>query len=180
MEYISSDLHFGHKNILKFCPATRPFENIDQMDEAMITEWNASVRPEDTVYILGDISYREPSHTAKIFSRLNGKKILIAGNHDEKALKQKIFRDCFEEIHNYLEIQRDKRKIVMFHYPIAEWNQMHRGSIHFYGHLHGNPSGLEPYRAVDVGMDATGKVVIKLEDAIEHALTGKIKEHHGD
>jgi calcineurin-like phosphoesterase family protein len=180
MEHITSDLHFGHQNILKFCPATRPFENIDEMDEAMIAEWNASVRPDDIVYILGDISYREPSHTAKIFARLNGKKILIAGNHDEKALKQKCFRDCFEEIHNYLEIKRDKRKIVMFHYPIAEWNQMHRGSIHFYGHLHGNPSGLEGFRALDVGMDATGKVVVKLEDAINKALEGRIKQHHGD
>jgi calcineurin-like phosphoesterase family protein len=150
------------------------------MDEAMIAAWNKAVESDDTVYILGDISYREPSHTAKIFDHLHGKKILVAGNHDEKHLKQQCFRDCFSEIHNYLEITRNKRKIVMFHYPILEWNQMHRGAIHFYGHLHGNPSGLEPYRALDVGMDATGEVVSSLERMIEKAMKGEIKQHHGD
>jgi len=178
--FITSDLHFGHKNILKFCAKTRPYASIDEMDEAMIREWNTSVDFDDTVYILGDISYREPSHTARIFDRLQGTKILISGNHDEKALKDKFFRNCFKEIHNYLEITVDKRKIVMFHYPIAEWNAMHRGSLHFYGHLHGSTSGLEEFRAVDVGFDATGQVVVPLEWAINKALKGKIKAHHGD
>lgn len=180
MEHITSDLHFGHQNILKFCQRTRPFSDINEMDEYMIKEWNRAVHTSDTVYILGDVSYREPSHTRKIFDRLNGTKILVAGNHDEKHLKQQCFRDCFSEIHNYLEIRRNKRKIVMFHYPISEWNAMHRGSVHFYGHLHGNRSGLEAYRAVDVGMDATGRVVSSLERMIEIAMKGEIKKHHGD
>ena len=179
-EFITSDLHFGHKNILKFCPKTRPFHSVDEMDEFMIKEWNRIVPGDGTVYILGDVSYREPIHTAKIFGRLNGKKILIRGNHDDKALKSSFFTECFEEIHSYLEITRNKTKIIMFHYPICEWNAMHRGSVHFYGHLHGSRSGLEEFRAVDVGMDATGKVVTRLEDALNHALTGKIKPHHGD
>lgn len=180
MEHITSDLHFGHQNILKFCPKTRPFSSVDEMDECMIKEWNRSVHTSDTTFILGDVSYREPSRTAAIFNRLNGKKILIAGNHDEKHLKQQCFRDCFIEIHNYLEIQRNKRKIVLFHYPILEWNGMHRGSIHFYGHLHGNPSGLEGSRALDVGMDATGRVVNPLDKMIERAMKGEIRKHHGD
>lgn len=179
MIYISSDIHFGHQNILKFCPKTRPYSSIDEMDEAIIRDWNRVVTPSDLTYLLGDISYREPSHTAKIFSRLNGKKILIAGNHDEKHLKHKVFRDCFEEIHNYLELRVNKRKVVLFHYPIAEWNGMHRGSIHLYGHLHGSPSGLEEFRARDAGIDATGKVVVPLEDLVNDAITGKIKSHHG-
>lgn len=177
-EFIGSDLHFGHKNILKFCPKTRPFASTDEMDQAMVSQWNETVSPEDTTYLLGDISYHEPSRTASILNRLNGKKILIIGNHDDKAMKSHFFVDCFVETHQYLEITRDKRKIVMFHYPIAEWNAMHRGSLHFHGHLHGGRSGLEEFRAVDVGMDAVGKVVIPLEDAIRKALKGRIKSHH--
>ena len=178
MIYISSDIHFGHQSILKFCPKTRPYSSIDEMDEAIIRDWNRVVTPRDLTYLLGDISFREPSRTAKIFSRLNGKKILIAGNHDEKHLKHKIFRDCFEEIHNYLELRVNKQKIVLFHYPIAEWNGMYRGAVHLHGHLHGNPSGLEEFRARDAGMDATGKVVVTIEGLVNDALTGKIKSHH--
>jgi calcineurin-like phosphoesterase family protein len=66
----------------------------------------------------------------------------------------------------------------MFHYPIAEFDQMHRGAVHFHGHLHGGKSGLERYRVLDVGMDATGMIAISMEEAIAKALKGKIKGHH--
>jgi calcineurin-like phosphoesterase family protein len=66
----------------------------------------------------------------------------------------------------------------MFHYPIAEWNQMHRGAVHFHGHLHGTPSGIENYRALDVGMDSTNYIVVEMEDAIKRAMRGEIKKGH--
>ena len=55
---------------------------------------------------------------------------------------------------------------------------MHRGAVHFHGHMHGGHSGLENYRALDVGMDATGAIAITMERAIAQALKGRIKEHH--
>jgi hypothetical protein len=66
----------------------------------------------------------------------------------------------------------------MFHYPIAEFNQQHRGAVHFHGHLHGNPSGIEEYRVLDVGMDSTGWIVLEMDDAVRRALKGEIKGHH--
>ena len=66
----------------------------------------------------------------------------------------------------------------MFHYPIAEWDQMHRGALHFHGHLHGGANGLEKYRALDVGMDATGEIVITLDRAIRMIKDKEIKGHH--
>ena len=66
----------------------------------------------------------------------------------------------------------------MFHYPIAEWDQMHRGSIHLHGHLHGGISGMEEYRCRDMGMDAIGRIAVTMEDAIRDAMTGKVKGHH--
>jgi hypothetical protein len=66
----------------------------------------------------------------------------------------------------------------MFHYPIHEWDQMHRGAVHFYGHVHGGHTGLERYRARDVAFDATGCVVSNFDYMITDALKGEIRAHH--
>jgi calcineurin-like phosphoesterase family protein len=178
--WLTADLHFGHKNIMKFCPVTRARFNddVDYMNNAMVEEWNAKVDPNDTVYILGDVAFMSGSDAGRLMKRLNGKKILIAGNHDRKTLLDETFRSAFVEIHTYLDINYDGHKIVMFHYPIAEWDQMHRGSLHFHGHLHGGTSGLEPYRVLDVAMDATGEIVISMEHAINKIKDNVIKGHH--
>ena len=178
--FITSDLHFGHANIMKFCPITRArFRNdVSYMNEAMITEWNEIVSTEDVTYILGDFAFLPSAKAVEVIRRLNGTKILIEGNHDRKLLNDPVFRREFLEIHKYLDINYDGTKVVMFHYPIAEWDQMHRGAVHFHGHLHGGASGLEKFRCRDMGMDATGWIVLSMEDAIKSALKGEIKGHH--
>lgn len=177
--YITSDLHFGHTNILKFCPESRArFPDVQSMTGMMISEWNSIVTDKDTVYILGDVAFCGADKATEIMNSLNGRKILIEGNHDRKLLKHQPFRDCFVEIHPYLSINYSGHKIVMFHYPIAEWDQMHRGALHLHGHLHGNKSGMEKFRCRDMGMDATGKIVLSMEEAIASAVKGEIKSHH--
>lgn len=178
--WITSDLHFGHKNIMTFCPDTRHRYkgDVDYMNEEMIREWNERIAPEDLTYILGDVAFCGAQKATEFVQRLNGRKILIEGNHDVKLVKNQDFRDCFEEITPYKKIVVDGTIVVMFHYPIAEWDQMHRGSVHFHGHLHGGVSGLEQYRAADVGMDATGYIAVSLYNAITLALSGEIKGHH--
>jgi calcineurin-like phosphoesterase family protein len=177
--YITSDLHFGHKNIQRFCPVTRGhFKDIDHMNEEMVRMWNEVVQPEDTVYILGDVAFMSGSDAGRFMRRLSGTKILIEGNHDRKTLQDATFRGAFAEVHKYLWITYEGTQVIMFHYPIAEWDQMHRGSVHFHGHLHGNPSGMEEYRCRDAGFDATGQIVWLMEDAIASAMKGKIKVHH--
>lgn len=177
--FITSDLHFGHKNIMNFCPETRGrFADAEHMNDVMVKEWNVVVQPDDLVYILGDVAFMSAAKATEVLKQLNGRKILVEGNHDRKQLKDQGFRDCFEEIHKYLDINYDGRKIVMFHYPIAEWDQMHRGSIHFHGHLHGNVSGLENYRCRDMGFDSTGQIVMRMQDAIASVVDNEIKGHH--
>jgi calcineurin-like phosphoesterase family protein len=177
--YITSDLHFSHQNIKKFCPESRArFGDVPEMNDQMIQEWNDVVTPEDTVYILGDVAFCQAQLAVAIIEQLNGNKILIEGNHDIKLLRNAAFRNCFKEIHQYLRLVYNGQLIIMCHYPFAEWDQMHRGSINFHGHLHGNVSGMEQYRSRDMGMDATGKIVMLMEDAIASALTGQIKTHH--
>ena len=178
-KFITSDLHFGHANIMKFCPVTRAgFTSVQDMDEKMIREWNRDVSPEDEVYILGDIAFHNAQKATEIVRRLNGTKILIEGNHDVKTLNDPEFRSCFKEVHKYLRMTHNGTTVCMFHFPILEWDQMHRGSVHFYGHVHGNTTGLEKYRARDVAFDATGRVVSDLDIMIADALKGEIKSHH--
>jgi calcineurin-like phosphoesterase family protein len=148
------------------------------MNEAMVKEWNAKVEPEDLVYLVGDIAFLPAQKAAEYMNRCNGRKILIAGNHDRKTLNDPTFRRCFESIHDYLEITYDGVFVVLCHYPFSEWNGMHRGSVNLHGHLHGGVSGMEAYRSFDVGMDATGEIVVTMEYAINRALQGKIKGHH--
>ena len=178
--FVTSDLHFGHKNIMNFCPVTRArFRNdVDYMNEAMVKEWNDLIGVEDTVYILGDIAFLPAQKATEYMNRLNGTKILVEGNHDRKTLNDPSFRKCFKEVHSYLSVNYNGTKVVMFHYPIAEWDQMHRGAVHLHGHLHGGISGMEKYRCRDMGMDATGMIAITMEDAIASAMKGEIKGHH--
>lgn len=178
--WVTSDLHFGHTNIMKFCPETRArFRNdVAYMNEAMVSEWNSLISTSDLVYILGDVAFLPAAKATEYMRRLNGTKILIEGNHDKKLLKDFQFRAEFGEVHPYLDISYNGTKVVMFHYPIAEWDQMHRGSVHLHGHLHGSKSGMEGFRCRDMGIDATGVIAVTMEEAVASALKGEIKGHH--
>jgi calcineurin-like phosphoesterase family protein len=83
MVYFTSDLHLGHESVIRM--QNRPFENAEEMNEALIKNYNSVVHKDDTVYILGDIAHRiGVTYANELISRLNGKKYLIKGNHDKK------------------------------------------------------------------------------------------------
>lgn len=172
---ITSDLHFYHKNILAFCPA-RGYSNLDEMHFGMIKEWNRSVAPQEEVWILGDLSFGNTADTASILEQLNGKLHMVLGNHDNKTFKCPVVRRRFESIQDYKELTFNRTKIVMFHYPIWEWNDGHRGAVHFHGHTHGKPTGIRG-RILDVGYDATGQVVSDMLECIEKAKKEPVYVH---
>ena len=90
MIYFTSDLHFGHSNIMKFHPCFRPFSSVEAMDRALIRLWNDRVNPCDTVYNIGDLSFHKDMQTSiSIFSKLNGKHVLVLGNKGEAIKKHK-------------------------------------------------------------------------------------------
>lgn len=164
---------------MKFCPVTRGrFSDVSDMREQMIADWNKVVAPEDETFILGDFAFLPARDAVAILRRLNGTKILIEGNHDRKLLNDPAFRNEFREIHQYLRYNYDGQLVIMMHYPIWEWDQMHRGAVHFYGHVHGNKTGMEKYRARDVAFDATGCVVSDFDAMVKDALRGEIRAHH--
>lgn len=156
MNYYTSDLHLFHANIIRLCD--RPFKDIFEMNRTIIDKWNKRVKYNDTVYILGDVglpkSREDVTHTIKTLKMLNGHKVLIVGNHDKDLLKHPEFRACFDEIHHYREVRDNKRKVVLFHYPIEEWNGFYRDSIHLYGHVHNSDVGLKQIKnRYNVGVD---------------------------
>nr|DAJ23365.1 MAG TPA: metallophosphatase domain protein [Caudoviricetes sp.] len=172
--WVTSDLHFGHKNIIKY--ENRPFKDIEEMDKAIIELWNKTVKKDDKIYILGDFSWYKGEKTNEILYKLNGNKFLIIGNHDKNFLDDKRFnKNLFEEICYYKEIKINKKKIVMFHYPIAEWNGQINGSIHLFGHIHTIKSNTSEYmnklnneygyKCINVGIDVH-KRLLNLEELL--------------
>jgi calcineurin-like phosphoesterase family protein len=149
--FFTSDNHFYHRNILKYCADTRQGEDIDDMHEIMIENWNEDVGPNDIVYILGDFSFANGPKTLAILKRLNGIKRLIKGNHEYWITPETEAQ--FDWIKEYHEMKFDGEKVIMFHYPIKEWNHMHHGAFHLFGHVHGEDMEIAG-RAMDVGIDA--------------------------
>ena len=151
--FFTSDSHFGHANIIKYC--NRPFTNVDEMDEALITSFNKVVKPGDTVYHIGDFALvREPNDVyIKYARRLNGQKFLIYGNHDRWRKNNHFANYGFIKIVPYLEIKIGEQKITLLHYAMKVWNGSHRGSWQLHGHSHGSlPRNYAAYQ-LDVGVD---------------------------
>lgn len=133
--FFTSDLHFGHKNALSF--DNRPFMSIEEQDKALIRNWNNKVSINDTVWILGDVSWYNATKTIEIIDSLNGYKNLIIGNHDNKLLRNRDFQNLFTDISDYKEIPiYGNKNIVLCHYPILCFNRHYYGDYHLYGHVH--------------------------------------------
>ena len=139
----TSDLHFGHKNVIRF--DNRPFQDVEEMDRTLIELWNNRVQPDDTVYIIGDICFRASRTPAWYLSQLKGHKILILGNHDEVVLKDQQALRLLEGVENLVRIVDGENKISLCHFPIAEWHGWHRGTWHIYGHIHRRTDGAYRY-----------------------------------
>jgi calcineurin-like phosphoesterase family protein len=124
------------------------------MDEALINNWNAIVKPTDEVWDLGDFSFGTYNQTVSILKRLNGKHNFIMGNHDKTITKNKhdlLSHGYFNSIQDYKEIKFNRKHLVLFHFGQRVWNRSHHSSIHLYGHSHGS---LPPFgKSVDVGVD---------------------------
>ena len=167
--FFTSDLHFSHKNIAKFCPAFRPSTNhLGELDEFMIARWNETVSPEDVVYNLGDVSFaREFRQVESVLYRLNGTHHLIYGNHDQE-IRQHIERlkntpkhdglPMLSSGQDYLKIKLPEinNTMILFHYPIHEWDGCHKGWYHLHGHIHDRVAEIQG-RILNVGWDLHGR-----------------------
>lgn len=178
MIYYTSDLHFGHENILQ---NRTMFSTIEEMNETLIEKWNKKVHRNDHVYILGDFSYRSEIPVESYLERLKGKKHLIMGNHDGDWLRGSRYDELsqyFESIDNLITIKRDKMKITMCHYPMLEWSGSRYASqgtsylIH--GHIHETKNEIYEYikanqpTALNCGVDINNFEPVTFEELLEN------------
>ena len=193
--YFTADIHFGHKNILKYCKKRNEkivewarINNkevnddniISLMDEWLIDLWNTQVSKKDTVYILGDFSFKSAEENKKLLSRLNGKKFLILGNHDGNSDKLDNYFEVITQIKELKYKPLDEGETIGFemcHFPMVSWNRKEHGTIQLHGHCH-NAMSRENFKRgvlrVDVGLDSdladyhfvTPEMIIKYFDMV--------------
>lgn len=127
--FIISDTHFNHENIIKYC--NRPFSSVEEMDKALIKNWNETVSNKDTVLHLGDVGLGNKEYIKEIIGKLNGKKILILGNHDNWS--EQFYRDAgFHTVSRFPIVWNDF--YLLSHAPL----QLSETTPYFnyYGHVH--------------------------------------------
>lgn len=136
----------------------RPFQSVDEMNTVLINNWNEVVNRGDRVYHLGDFAiHKNVNQITKITKSLNGQKFLVYGNHDWKPVKRS---GGWTWKGDYKRIRVGKQIIVLLHYAMISWDQIHKGSWHLHGHSHGNLRGklIDPLvntrPMMDVGVDA--------------------------
>ena len=167
--YFSADLHFAHGNIIRM--ENRPFSSVEEMNKALIQNWNAKVFDNDDVYILGDFTLKGPSLANELLEQLQGQKFLIRGNHDRFVDRQSFRKDVFLWVRDYFELSWQGYYFILCHYQILSWNWMHRGSFHLHGHQH-NTLGYNlsnraaGVRRFDVGVDAHGMAPVSIEEIL--------------
>jgi len=179
--FLISDLHFGQASMLKFTrfdgKQLRKFDCVEEMDEHIIDNINAVVGPKDRLYILGDVAMKRSSLAQ--LGRLNGRKVLIKGNHDIYNLSDYI---------KYFDDIRGSHKLgnyILSHIPIhgqsvARWCE---GNIH--GHLHYNwvgasyndtrPGDVADLRYFNVGCELLRYKPIEFSEL--QNFHAKLKEH---
>ena len=129
-----ADLHIGHANVLRF--DNRPFADLSEMHEAIVTNWNSVVTGNDTVYVLGDFIWAKESEWPLYLAPLAGNKVLIRGNHDPKVFS-KATRSFFQDVKDYKEITDSDKHVVLCHYPIPFHHYGFAGKCWMlYGHVH--------------------------------------------
>mgnify|MGYP000225674428 CR=1 FL=1 len=129
----------------------RQFDSVEQMNSELVAKWNSIVGGNDTVFILGDVSFADKNTTVELLSRLRGNIHLIAGNHDKQTRRL----DIFQSVQDYAEITVNDQFIVMSHYPLLTWNKSHYGSWNLHGHSHGNINDMnKDTTRIDVGVDS--------------------------
>ena len=164
MKWFTSDTHFNHHGLIKKHAfhggdsGIRDFKNIQEMNDLMVYNWNAVVKPGDLVYHLGDFAFppkEDGIAIVDLLDMLNGQLYIIKGNHDDKFGNIDAFID-YPSVIKIVDIAYIKldngQKVMLSHYPMLSWRSSIHGSWHFYGHCHGSLDHPHPY-ALDVGMD---------------------------
>ena len=178
--FFTADTHFGHTNVIKHCDRT--WTDIKEHDEGLIKLWNEQVPKKALVYHLGDFAMfgkqEDGTPRMKLYRRtrmrLNGKVILVSGNHDQ--MDQSTL-SCFSEVHKLLDRKINQYHFTLCHYPLLSWNRsvhnhkhpndLKKCSIMLHGHCHNRLFRDNPYR-IDVGVDGNNLHLWHFDDIIKN------------
>lgn len=193
--WITSDLHLGHANILKYCPWSRDhFSTVEEMNEGIVKNINSKVREDDILIIAGDICFSRPDVGVEFLKRINGFKKIVWGNHDKKLRDSSVFHQSrgmmgvvwegyyLEFNHNF---EGRNNTIIVTHFPFLTWDKMHHGAIALSGHQHSsfenrNVQGPD-VRQLDIGCDGNFMMPHDMDDICsEMSRRGIRKEGHHD
>ena len=162
--FFSADHHAYSKNIIGYC--NRPYKNMEEMTEALITNHNSKVGKGDVTYFLGDTVWGHQNYK-DYFKQLNGTKIIILGNHDNEQNYKKLLIDgIIHGIYKQKGITVEGQYIWLSHYPHRSWNRSFHGSWHLYGHVHNTcpDFGL----STDAGVDKWNFYPVSFEELKEY------------
>lgn len=190
--YVTSDLHFCHKNILIYEENRLKFLGIEKdvfyanicgkykqqyldeiiikHDKKLIENYNQIIGKNDLCFIVGDFSLGKAKETENILKQLNGDKILLRGNHDSFLKDNSFNKDLFLGIYDYLEVKLVGQGVVLSHYPLLHFKKQdyERGNMHLYGHTH-TAEIYKPYHSFHVGVDTNQYKPMSIQYAIEQA-----------
>ena len=167
--WFTSDLHFWHKNICKYCD--RPYDSVEEMNEAIIANWNSVVEEDDTVFVLGDLGFCGIEKLRVLLPRLKGNIIVIQGNHDSDKVVHKLYEeDLIKDYFKLLEItiindeECPNQQLTLCHFPMIDWYNKEKGAWMIHGHQHQLPEtpSCSP-KHYDVGLDKNGMTPISFE-----------------
>lgn len=129
--HFTSNLHFRNKEVA----ISRGFDNVEAMEVSIINQWNAQIKPHDTVYILGgfcSIAKGALQSYMNLVYELNGQKHFVLSSDDHIVTFEQMMTDenlGIVSVSQYKEIMFLKKKVVLMHYPMLEWP----GSVHLHG-----------------------------------------------
>lgn len=167
--WFTSDLHFWHKNICKYC--NRPYESVEEMNEGIIQNWNSVVQEDDVVFVLGDLSFCGIEKLRLLISQLKGNIFLIQGNHDSDKVVNKLYEEgLIKDYFKLLEVtivndeECPNQQLTLCHFPMIDWYNKEKGAWMVHGHQHQLPE--TPSCSVlhwDVGLDKNHMTPISFE-----------------
>jgi calcineurin-like phosphoesterase family protein len=180
--WITSDTHFGHKNLVRGVTgwrtqdgqipidSTRDFQTIEKMNQQLVDNINNMVGQNDTLIMLGDVSFGGFDNIGIFLERLICHNIhLILGNHDHHIDNDRDYvQKRFLSVQHYLEINIEGKDFVLCHYPLQSWNGLNKGVIHLHGHTHLGPERkFGNGKKMDVGMDGNDLNPYSITDIIK-------------
>ena len=192
--WLFGDPHAFHTNLTRGVSKwddksrCRDFDTAEEMTERVADNINSLVKEEDQLICLGDWSFGPVDNIRKFRNMIRCRHVgLVAGNHDRspdtKLSDGSLVYSNFSFYEKYLELTVRKTKVVIFHYPIASWNEMGRGSIHLHAHTHRCPEDryVNGGKSMDVGLDGNDLLPYNLDDIMDIMKDRPVKKegHHG-